>query len=274
MRISLKDWLRQRREPWTKVFYTAFRRWRADRMERVRMRFDRIGLDSVIFDVGGFQGNWAFDIHERYGSQVHVFEPHPVFVQEIRDRFQDNPAITIHDFALGHDEGSLTLSDDGDASSSFHSAKNIVTGRIKAEPRAVSLHVRRGDYVSNSKVTERHGICTPDYYTQALAHVAQKMEGDPIIYAFSDDPEWVRGNLKLPAEIRIVGHNDSSKNIEDLRLMSACRHHIIANSSFSWWAAWLNPRADKIVAAPARWFADPAYANPDILADGWAAIEG
>ena len=101
-------------------------------MERVRMQFDRIGPNSVIFDVGGFQGNWAFDIHERYGSQVHVFEPHPVFVQEIRDRFQDNPAITIHDFALGHDKGSLTLSDDGDASSSFHSAKNTVTGRIKA----------------------------------------------------------------------------------------------------------------------------------------------
>ncbi len=145
---------------------------------------------------------------------------------------------------------------------------------IKAESRAVSLHVRRGDYVSNSKATARHGICTPDYYARALDYVAQKMESDPIIYAFSDDPAWVRENLKLPAEIRVVGHNDSSRNIEDLRLMNACRHHIIANSSFSWWGAWLNPRADKIVTAPARWFADPAYANPDILADGWTAIQG
>jgi FkbM family methyltransferase len=135
MRISLKDWLHQRREPWTKVFYTAFRRWRADRMESVRMQFDGIGPDSVIFDVGGFQGNWAADIHERYKSQVHVFEPHPVFAQEIRLRFQGNPAITIHDIALGHDEGSLTLSDDGDASSSFHSAKNVVTGRIESVTR-------------------------------------------------------------------------------------------------------------------------------------------
>jgi len=132
MRISLKDWLHQLREPWSKVFYTAFHRWRADRMESVRMQFDRIGPDSVIFDVGGFQGNWAADIHERYGSQVHVFEPHPIFAQEIRRRFQDNPAITIHDFALGHDEGSLTLSDDGDASSSFHSTIHVVTGRIES----------------------------------------------------------------------------------------------------------------------------------------------
>ena len=145
---------------------------------------------------------------------------------------------------------------------------------IKAEPRAVSLHVRRGDYVQNSKVTARHGICTPNYYAHALDHVAQKMGADPIIYAFSDDPAWVRENLKLPVEIRTVGHNDSSRNVEDLRLMNACRHHIIANSSFSWWGAWLNPNADKIVTAPAQWFADPAYANPDILADSWTAIEG
>lgn len=145
---------------------------------------------------------------------------------------------------------------------------------ITAEPRAVSLHVRRGDYVRDPKNTERHGICTPDYYAQALAHVAQKMGDDPVIYAFSDDPEWVRENLKLPAEIRVVGHNDASRNFEDLRLMGACRHHIIANSSFSWWGAWLNPREDKVVTAPARWFADPAYANPDIMADGWTAIDG
>lgn len=145
---------------------------------------------------------------------------------------------------------------------------------IKAEPRAVSLHVRRGDYVRDAKVTARHGICTPEYYAGALAHVAEKTGADPIIYAFSDDPEWVRENLKLPAEIRVVGHNDPSRNVNDLCLMSACRHHIIANSSFSWWGAWLNPREDKIVTAPAQWFADPDYANPDILAAGWTAIDG
>lgn len=135
MRISVKDWLHQRREPWSKVFYTAFRRWRADKMESVRMQFDEIGPSSVIFDVGGFQGNWAADINERYGSHVHVFEPHPIFAQEIRNRFHDNAAITMHDFALGHDEGSLTLSDDGDASSSFQSATNVVTGRIESVTR-------------------------------------------------------------------------------------------------------------------------------------------
>jgi len=145
---------------------------------------------------------------------------------------------------------------------------------IEAEPRAVSLHVRRGDYVRNAQFAARHGTCTPDYYARALAHITEKLGASPVIYAFSDDPDWVRDNLSLPAEIRIPGHNDAARNTEDLRLMRACRHHIVANSSFSWWGAWLNPRADKIVAAPARWFADPDYVNPDIWADGWTRIQG
>jgi hypothetical protein len=145
---------------------------------------------------------------------------------------------------------------------------------IAQDPCAVSLHVRRGDYVRNPKFASVHGSCTAEYYARALEHVAARMDGEPVIYAFSDDPDWVRGNLHLPAEIRVVGHNDAARNTEDLRLMSACRHHIVANSSFSWWGAWLNPRPDKIVAAPATWFADPAYANPDIWAEGWTRIQG
>ena len=145
---------------------------------------------------------------------------------------------------------------------------------IRAESRAVSLHVRRGDYVRNARFAARHGSCTPDYYERALAHLADRMGAEPVIYAFSDDPGWVRDNLRLPAEIRVVGHNDAARNYEDLRLMSACRHHIIANSSFSWWGAWLNPSAEKIVTAPARWYADPKTVNPDIWAEGWTRIEG
>lgn len=135
MRISLKSWLRQRREPWTKVFYTAFRQWRADRMEVTRMQFAGLGPESVVFDVGGFKGNWAADIHDRYGARLHIFEPHPVFAEEIRSRFHGNDAIVTHEFALGQNEGHLTLSDDGDASSSFRNAENTVTGRIEPVAR-------------------------------------------------------------------------------------------------------------------------------------------
>ncbi|MDB9857871.1 alpha-1,2-fucosyltransferase [Amylibacter sp.] len=136
---------------------------------------------------------------------------------------------------------------------------------------AVSLHIRRGDYVSNAKFNAAHGTCDLDYYARAAAFVAQRV-GDPVIYAFSDDPAWVAENLKLPFEMRFVGHNDGDTNYEDLRLMSACQHHIIANSSFSWWGAWLNPNAEKVVAAPTQWFGDPKKTNPDILPESWHRV--
>ena len=145
---------------------------------------------------------------------------------------------------------------------------------IRAEPRAVSLHVRRGDYVRNARFAAVHGTCTPDYYTAALEHVTDQTGEQPVIYAFSDDPTWVRKNLSLPAEIRVVNHNGPERNYEDLRLMSACRHHIIANSSFSWWGAWLNPDPARIVVAPARWYADLRFENPDIWPANWVKIGG
>lgn len=131
MRISLKHWLIQRREPWRKVFYAAFRRWKADRMEPKRMEFPALGPDSVVLDVGGFEGNWAAAIHERYGSRIHVFEPHPAFAAAITRRFAGNGAITVHDYAIGSTAGTLSLSDDGDASSSFRKAGKTVEGQIR-----------------------------------------------------------------------------------------------------------------------------------------------
>lgn len=132
MRISLKHWLILRREPWRKVFYDAFRRWKADRMEPKRMEFPLLGPASVVLDVGGFEGNWAAAVQGRYGAQVHVFEPHPTFAAAIARRFAGNGAITVHDYAIGSREGTLSLSDDGDASSSFRKAVRTVEGRIRA----------------------------------------------------------------------------------------------------------------------------------------------
>jgi hypothetical protein len=142
---------------------------------------------------------------------------------------------------------------------------------IQSTP-SVSLHIRRGDYVSNEKFNAAHGTCDLPYYARAAASVAKQMGVDPIIYAFSDDPAWVAENLKLPFETHYIDFNDGDHNYEDLRLMAACQHHIIANSSFSWWGAWLNPSAEKIVIAPTRWFADPEKHNPDILPTEWQTI--
>ncbi|WP_281856096.1 FkbM family methyltransferase [Litoreibacter halocynthiae] len=134
MRISLKHWLRLRRDPWRKIFYDAYRQWKRDKMEAKRYVFEGLNIDSVVFDVGGFEGNWAQDIYDRYGSTIHVFEPHPTFAAALEKRFAKNPKIVVHAFALGSEAGQLHLSDDGDASS----AVNDVAGSVSGEVRPVA----------------------------------------------------------------------------------------------------------------------------------------
>ena len=112
--------------------------------------------------------------------------------------------------------------------------------------QSVSIHVRRGDYVSNPGTLETHGICNLEYYEQCVRMIAERI-GSPSFFVFSDDPDWVRDNLLYDYPMTFVTHNDASKNYEDLRLMSMCQHNIIANSSFSWWGAWLNRNPNKIV---------------------------
>lgn len=144
--------------------------------------------------------------------------------------------------------------------------------RIAGDDRAVSLHVRRGDYVASAKGQQVHGTCDADYYARAVAAIRARAGIDPRLYVFSDDPHWARDNLALDAETVVLDHNPPGAAVEDMRLMGVCRHHIIANSSFSWWGAWRNPSAGKVVVAPVRWFADPKLHNPDICPPEWLRV--
>ena len=137
---------------------------------------------------------------------------------------------------------------------------------------AVSLHVRRGDYVSDPLANATHGLCTMAYYEKALAHVASVTRDDIEVFVFSDDPEWAHQNMQLDYKKTVVDLNDSDHQYEDLRLMSLCRHNIIANSSFSWWGAWLNRNAEKTVVAPSTWFRQEEKNNPDICPLDWIRI--
>lgn len=140
-----------------------------------------------------------------------------------------------------------------------------------AASEAVSLHVRRADYVANPQTNQIHGICVPEYYTCGIERICQMVK-NPHFYVFSDDIEWVRQNLELPVSTTFVDHNGADRNYEDLRLMSQCRHHIIANSTFSWWGAWLNPNPNKIVIAPMSWFNNNKACTDDIIPEGWIKI--
>ena len=136
---------------------------------------------------------------------------------------------------------------------------------------SVSVHIRRGDYLSNPAFYRFHGVCAVEYYEAAVGHLAGAVE-NPCFFLFSDDLDWARRNLRLDYPVTYVDHNGEDKDYEDLRLMSQCKHHIIANSSFSWWAAWLCANPGKIVIAPRKWFNDPNIDTADIIPASWRRI--
>lgn len=136
---------------------------------------------------------------------------------------------------------------------------------------SVSLHIRRGDYISDSKANKVHGACDQSYYENCVNQVVKTLK-DPIFYIFSDEPDWVRSNFQLKHPTVYVEHNDSKKNYEDLRLMSLCKYNIIANSSFSWWGAWLNQNPDKYVFAPINWFSASERRDIDLMPNTWLRI--
>jgi hypothetical protein len=142
--------------------------------------------------------------------------------------------------------------------------------RIQGAAVSVSVHVRRGDYAMWSGGPRVLPIA---YYRRAMDVIARQV-GRPRFFVFSDDMAYARENLPQDADIVYVDHNDEHHPHEDLRLMASCQHHIIANSTLSWWGAWLNSKADKIVCAPVRWgLVDPDERMPDLLPANWRQVE-
>ncbi|PZU91914.1 MAG: alpha-1,2-fucosyltransferase [Chelatococcus sp.] len=139
------------------------------------------------------------------------------------------------------------------------------------QTKAVSVHVRRGDYVSNAHTNTYHGVCSLDYYRAAIAHIQANVT-DAHLFIFSDDHDWTRDNLKFDLPTTYVTANSADRGFRDMQLMSLCKNHVIANSSFSWWGAWLNPSPSKIVVAPARWFAAGDNDTRDLLPEGWVRL--
>lgn len=138
------------------------------------------------------------------------------------------------------------------------------------QTNSVSLHVRRGDYVANPTTLKMHGICTEEYYRQAIVYIKERV-ANPYFFIFSDDPEWVKNNLKLTNQYRIVS-SEGYTDYQELSLMSQCKHHIIANSSFSWWGARLGKNPEKIVIAPQKWFGDFKGDTKDLLPQTWIKL--
>jgi hypothetical protein len=158
----------------------------------------------------------------------------------------------------------LTLKDEPDAI-------NKELAQVIAESDSVSLHIRRGDYASDPETNRIHGTCSLEFYRMA-ANELMKTVTAPHFFVFSDEPEWARENLEIDGLVTFVSHNAVAKDYEDLRLMSSCKHHIIANSSFSWWGAWLGNYPEKIVFAPKTWFQTELHDVKDLIPKTWRVI--
>ena len=169
----------------------------------------------------------------------------------------------------------------------FADIKNIIYKEfvVKTEPtdknlelaeripffEAVSLHIRRGDYYSNPITRDKHGYCSLNYYSRCIEYISS-IVNNPHFLIFSDDCQWVKDNMKLTYPMTIVSHNGEEESYEDLRLMSLCKYHIISNSTFSWWGAWLSKKPGKGIVAPKKWFNDISRDTKDIIPNNWVKI--
>lgn len=152
--------------------------------------------------------------------------------------FKDSRSLLLSDFAY---------------KKPFSAASSLLIEQINSEINPVSIHVRRGDYVASESVAAYHGCCGLSYYEEAIARM-EVLTKKPVFYVFSDDVEWARKHIsRLHPRMVIIENTPGKSNAEDMILMSHCKHNIIANSSFSWWGAWLNSYESKRIIAPARW---------------------
>jgi len=146
----------------------------------------------------------------------------------------------------------------------------------QAKNNSISIHIRRGDYTSE-KLKKDLGLCSLQYYKKALEKIKKKVK-NPVIFVFTNDIKWAKNNLKFKYPINFVSqknkndNNYKNKDYEELILISLCKHNIIANSSFSWWGAWLNKNINKIVIAPKIWFKKQTMNTKDIPLKSWIQI--
>jgi len=136
---------------------------------------------------------------------------------------------------------------------------------------SVSVHVRRGDYVRRTETMRFHGVCGEEYYRRCADIVSQRIP-DPHFVVFTDDPGWARESIRTRHRITFVDWDAPRPGSTDLELMSRCRHHVLANSSFSWWGAWLGTHPGDLVLAPERWFNEPEMDTADLLPASWERV--
>lgn len=129
------------------------------------------------------------------------------------------------------------------------SVNQTIVNEIKNK-NAVSIHIRHGDYAKNLTAMDAHSLCSKDYFRKSMKYMKEQVGTDCKFYLFTDDKEWVKNEMTMEEDCELISGNTT---IEDFYLMSICKHNIISNSTYSWWAAWLNKNPNKIVIMPKYW---------------------
>ena len=263
----------------------------------------RIHNTVLKLDISDFQGASRipyylshYNIQENFASPEEIKNlidlRQTVISKWIYSLFHNRPKITKNHIVVKSphfDPGFLKLPDNVYINGYFQSEKyfidiaNIIRNEFKVKYElggknkdiaemmktvsSVGIGVRRGDYVTDPKANQTHGVCSLDYYYHCIEQINLKVKC-PHFFVFSDDIDWCRNNLKVKYPINYIDH-PQDKPYDKLRLMSFCKHYIISNSSFDWWGAWLAPNKDKIVFAPEKWFARGDINTDGIIPDNW-----
>lgn len=163
-----------------------------------------------------------------------------------------------------------TIRNDFKLKKPFGKSAQIILEKINSSSNSVSIHIRRGDYVSIKKIADKHGTLPISYYENAMKKIKDKYS-NTTFFVFSDDIEWVKNHFFKKYSVNFVSSPDI-EDYEELILMSLCKHNIIANSTFSWWGAWLNNNPDKIIIAPKKWFKNNVNKTNDLILDNWIQL--
>lgn len=252
---------------------------------------------KVKFDISYFDKNFnhnGFELERLFNLQIEKsFKCESLFFKLLRKIglksyafFQNNPRDVIKFHSEFYILNNILLAGYWQSYKYFEDLeveiRRIFTFKIKLDARnenllksinkynSVSIHVRRGDYLKpENKIFQN--ICTIIYYKNAIQYI-EKHVNDPYYFIFSNDIQWCKQNINLK-NVTYVNWNIGKESYKDMQLMSYCKHNIIANSSFSWWGAWLNNNPNKIVCVPEKWFDLPECETKDICPDEWIRIQ-
>jgi hypothetical protein len=235
---------------------------------------DRFGLDMPVVTGTSFDPQFATAIIPAQDGLARIGRPGDVRLPVYReDTYEFEPALKSW-------QGSAYLYGFWQSWKYFDDVAGALRARLKIPTRyrelsdaagtsdTVAVHVRRGDYLTGQRLAA-FGICEPAYYDAAMALLRRRL-AKPHFHVFSDDPPWCRRHF-TGADVSVVSV-DGGDATDDLAAMAHCRHHIVANSSLSWWGAWLGGGEGAIVVAPMPWYSQSPRAR-DLIPDHWIRLD-